>query len=303
MVSNVIDLGSTLNDLARTTWTDIADGRRLGVGMGEVGITDRNMLALRREHPSLLVHKYSAYEEVRTGADWEWWLRTADGWICLVFQAKILDVNGRYPGITKGQAEGKSQVDVLVRSCLVRSERLNGGVWPFYCFYNSWQGGWPKGVKRFDGDDPRTMSIKELQLYGCAAANAWNVRRVLYRREYSNRRTLRDSYLPISRPWATIFPDSESTGYGPQEMITMLSSWMFGIRAEMSHEPPPPKPPFDEYGAEPSEVQRRDRLAIYGDPTLIHRPPDYVFDLLEGRVQSRRLKPLARRVVILPELL
>ena len=104
MVSDVIGLRTTLDHLARATWTDIADGRQLGLGMGEVGITDRNMLVLRREHPSLLIHKHGPYEEVRTGADWEWWLGTPGGWICLVFQAKVLDANGRYPGITKPQS-------------------------------------------------------------------------------------------------------------------------------------------------------------------------------------------------------
>jgi hypothetical protein len=115
MVNNIAALKSTLDTLAQTTWTDIAEGRRLGVGMGEVGITDHNMLALRRAHPSLLVHKHSAHEEVRTGADWEWWLRISGKWICLVFQAKVLNINGRYPGITKGQTDGKPQVDLLLR--------------------------------------------------------------------------------------------------------------------------------------------------------------------------------------------
>jgi hypothetical protein len=296
MVSEVTSLRSTLDDLARATWADIEDGRRLRVGMGEVSITDRNMLTLRREHPSLLVHKHPAYEEVRTGADWEWWLETSDGWICLVFQAKVLDANGRYSGITKGQAEGKPQVEVLVWSCLRRSERLDGAVWPLYCFYNSWQGGWPEGIERFDGADPHIISIKELQLYGCAAANAWSVRRVLFHQAYSSRRTLRNSYLPISRPWSTIFPDSpDPMRYSPGEMMTLLSSWM----------PYPPEPPWgDHHGEDSGEMQRRDRLAIYRDPSPINRPPDYVLDLLEdGIARPRRLKPLARRVVILPELL
>jgi hypothetical protein len=302
MVSGVTGLRSTLDDLARTTWTDIADGRRLGVGMGEVGITDRNMLTLRREHPSLLVHKHSADEEVRTGADWEWWLGTSDGWICLVFQAKVLNTYGRYSGITKGQSEGKPQVEALVRTCLLRSERLNGAVWPFYCFYNTWEGGWPASVQRFDGVDPRAMSAKELQLYGCAAANAWHVRQVLHDQEYSNRRTIRNSYLPISRPWSMTFPDSaEPTAYSPGEVITTsageviktLSSWMFVHRSQI--EPVP--------DVAPGRVMRRDRLAIYRYPVTISQPPHYVLDLLEGRVRPRRLKPLARRVAILPELL
>lgn len=298
MGSNVVGLRSTLDDLACTTWTDIEDGRRLGVGMGEVGITDRNMLTLRREHPSLLVHKHSAYEEVRTGADWEWWLGTQDGWICLVFQAKVLNVNGRYTGIMKGHSEGKAQVDLLVRSCLLRSERLNGAVWPLYCFYNSWTGGWPPGVERFDGTNPRNIPMKELRIYGCAVADAWSVRRVLFDQEYSSRRTVRNTYLPISRPWSMILPDtSESTYYGPREISTILSSWMLGHRTRGTTEPP-----LDDNGTEPSRVQRRDRLAIYREPEPINQPPVYVLDLLEGRVQPRLLKPLARRVAILSDL-
>ena len=46
-------LRPTLENLARTTWMKITDGRRLGVPMGETGITDHNMLDLRLEHPIL----------------------------------------------------------------------------------------------------------------------------------------------------------------------------------------------------------------------------------------------------------
>ena len=95
-MADIADLRQTLENLARATWTDIDAGRQLSVPMGETGITDRNMLALRREHPSLVVHKHAAYEEIRTGADWEWWLGTPDGWICLVFQAKVLSAARRY---------------------------------------------------------------------------------------------------------------------------------------------------------------------------------------------------------------
>jgi hypothetical protein len=298
MVNNIAGLRLTLDKLVQTTWTDISDGRRLGIGMGEVGITDRNMLALRREHPLLLIHKHSAYEEVRTGADWEWWLHTSDGWICLVFQAKLLSTNGRYPGITKGQVEGKPQVDVLLRSCLIRSERLNGAVWPLYCFYNSWKGGWPEGVPKYDGAKLYLPQLEDLELYGCAAVNAWSVKRILVDRGYSNRRTLRDSYLPVSRPWSMIFPDPvESLLDSPRQIMSTLSSWMPGRR------PLTPAQPLDDAGDPGSDMTPRGRLAIYSDPAPIDRPPEYVLDLLEdGTVRPRRLRPLARRVVILPEL-
>jgi hypothetical protein len=158
------------------------------------------MLTLRRAHPSMIVYKHSAHEEIRTGADWEWWIGTSQGWLCLVFQAKLLDINERYAGISKGQSEGRPQVDLLLRSCLVRSERLNTAIWPLYCFYNSWQGGWPSAVERFDGIDPLTVPEGQVRLYGCAVTDAWSVRRILLDEQYSNRRTIRDSYLPISQP-------------------------------------------------------------------------------------------------------
>jgi hypothetical protein len=304
VVSDIIGLRPTLESLARTTWTDIAEGRKLGVPMGEVGITDHNMLALRREHPSILIHKYTIHEEVRTGADWEWWLGTSDGWICLVFQAKLLAANGKYPGITKGQAKGKSQIDVLLRYCVRRSEQFNGTVWPLYCFYNNWLGAWPEDVPKYDGVDPRIMPASELQLYGCAAADAWSVWRVLRDPSYYMRRTLRDSYLPVSRPWSTIFPDpAESATYSPRQTMINLSSWLRGRTRSLpplpDREPLPPSPE-SETGEEEPSVARRDRMAIYRDFAFISRPPEYVFDLLQGRVQPRRLKPLARRIVILP---
>jgi hypothetical protein len=300
-----------LENLARTTWTNIADGRRLGVGMGETTITDHNMLALRREHPSLIVHKHPAREEIHTGADWEWWLSTSGGWICLIFQAKLLDRDGRYPGITKGIAQGKPQIDALLRTCLARSEKLDGTVWPLYCFYNSWSGKWPGGVQRYDSSDPRIMSDLDLQLFGCAAADAWDVRRIVASRDYHNRLTLRDSYLPVSRPWSMIFPDpAEAKTYKPSQTLTALAAWRY--RDALLEASPPPAPSGsaeDELlpqnrtsGSESAKTTRRDRGVIYRDPALINRPPDYVLELLAtGRTRpNRRLKPIARRLVVLP---
>ena len=168
----------------------------LGVGMGEVGITDRNLLALRRQHPDLLVHKHSAREEVRTGADWEWWIGTASGWTCLVFQAKRLGDDGRYHGLTKVQPSGLRQVDALIRACWDRSNRLQGVVWPLYCLYNSWPGAWPDGVPNllYSQTSLQPVSVADLSLYGCAVVEAQVVRQVVTGRQYSHRRTVRDTY-------------------------------------------------------------------------------------------------------------
>jgi hypothetical protein len=294
MADGILGLRPTLEKLARTTWMKIADGRRLGIPMGETGITDHNMLDLRRELPSLVIHKHAPHEEIRTGADWEWWLSTADGWICLVFQAKVLDAAGRYPGITKGMAQGQPQIQELLRTCLDRSKKLAGTVWPLYCFYNSWFGKWPDGVRRYDACDSRTMSDRDLQLFGCAAADAWRVGRILADKNYKNRRTLRDTYLPVSRPWSLIFPDpSDSETYSSGQTLRALSSWRYD---RLLVELPPP----DEIGL-PDTLRRRGHTTIYEDPSPVPRLPDYVLDLIEGTPgRPRRLKPLARRTVVLP---
>ena len=257
-------------------------GRLLGVPMGEVGITDHNMLTLRIKHESLIIHKHPIHEEVRTGADWEWWLDTPQGWLCLVFQAKILDQNGRYAGITKRNAADKLQAETLLESCKRRSRRLGGPVWPFYCLYNSWTGPWPQDVPKHDGLDPSLMTLEELQLYGCAAADAWSVLQVLRDPDYSNRRTLRDTYLPYCRPWSLIFPDPEDPPADETAAITnMLASWMPGYRAQLPrgtdrvHEPD-----SEDSGLNSPDASRQDHVEIRRNPALIQHPPPYVLDLV-----------------------
>jgi len=74
-----------------------------------------------------------------------------------------------------------------------------------------------------------------------------------------------------------------------------MLTWMFGRQTQLSGT-------WDEL--EPRSVMRRDRLAVYRHPAVISEPPEYVLDLLEGRrVRSRRLRPLGRRVAVLPDFL
>ena len=165
-----------------------------------------------------------------------------------------------------------------------------------YCFYNSWRGGWPKGVQRYDGANRYDPPEEELQLYGCAAVDAWSVRQILVGGDYSNRRTLRNSYLPVSRPWSMIFADPAI--HGPREAMVTLSSWMPGRR-----QIPPALPPGEGEDTESEGMHRHNRLDVYRDSAPISTPPQYVLDLLQdGEIQPRRLKPLARRVAILPGL-
>ena len=196
-------LRPTLENLARTTWMKIADGRRLGVPMGETGITDHNMLDLRLEHPSLLIHKHAPHEEIRTGADWEWWLATGDDGSVWSSRRRCWTSRAGIRASPKGWPRASR-----------RSKRCCGLAWPDQrslpvpsgrCTASITAGparsaGGRQQIRR--KPDPRTMSDRDLQLFGCAAADAWMVGSILADKNYNNRHTLRDTYLPVSRPWS-----------------------------------------------------------------------------------------------------
>jgi hypothetical protein len=259
--------------------------------MGETGITDRNLLDLLRRHPRLILRKHAAREEVITGADFEWWLGSPAGWTCLLFQAKRLHKDGRYHGLTQRLPSGQLQVDRLIQACWGRSLRLGGAVWPIYCFYNYWQGGWPIKIsavpseERVDGK----VAASRLPSYGCALASAQSVRRIVTDQHYGGRRTIRDSHLPNCRPWSDlILPMAQHPAVGAMESAARL--------AETVHP-----------GVTPQRLQasikrgRSKRSVVWMDPTLIPEPPQYVLDMLDGRSHRRMIKPLAGRVAVLHE--
>ena len=186
------------------------------------------MLALRREHPSLLVHKHSVHEEVRTGADWEWWLGT-----------RRMDMP-RLPGKGAGRpwqvrrhneraAEGSRK---LTSCCGVACRDQSGSTVPFGPCTASTTAGRARGPKACRGSmgpirapcphGTSTLWVRRRRCLECSAG--------VGRPQLLTRRTLRDSYLPVSRPWSMIFSDpAESTVKGPETtMKTTLAASMSG---------------------------------------------------------------------------
>lgn len=299
MSLNLVSLKQTLDRVARFTWTDIRDGQQLGISQGETSITDRSLLAIKREHPTLLMRKHPVHEEVRSGADWEWWVGEEGYWTCLLFQAKRLSDDGRYHGLTKREPTGVYQVDTLIRASWERSRRLGGTVWPMYCFYNSWRGSWPRGVPTllYPEDPKRWVDDAHLPLYGCAVVEGQHVRRIVTSDRYNQRKTVRDTYLPYSRPWSLLFEQPQRNPFFDlSELLSRLSEWADEVSsieptAETHHR-----------GTKERQLSSQRREVVWRRPLPISRVPDYVIDLLEGRpTRSRRLKPLARRVVILTD--
>jgi hypothetical protein len=309
-------LAATLDTIARDTWVLLADGRKLGLSMGETTITDINLLNIRREHPELVIHKHTAREEVRTGADWEWWIGADQGWLCLVFQAKRVSREGRYSGLLQKVPSGRRlQVDVLLQSCWDRTLRLDGGVWPIYCFYNSWIERWPRNAPSLIYTDQQLKQHDSIDFpaFGCAIVGAQIVRQVLMNAYFSRRRTLRDTYLPYSRPWSHLFgrdatASRDLEGVAREIAILMdkdavMQDLPRGVEVAALQVPSGPREleiTSHEVAPTTSPEARRVRLD-WQDIGLVRQPPEYVLDLLGRGPRRRRLKPLARRVVVLTE--
>jgi hypothetical protein len=320
MALDLAMLSLTLAAIARSTWTDLRDGRMFGVSQSETSITDRSLLALRREHSELLVHKHHPFEEVRTGADWEWWLSAGGAWTCLLFQAKRLSDDGRYHGLTSKLPNGTLQVDALIKTCWERSMKLGGTVWPFYCFYNFWPGPWPHGLPSllYPTDRTRRVTDDDLPLYGCAVVQAQHVRQIVTHHQFNRRKTIRDTYLPLSRPWSQLFDIRnlhQSGSSGLDHIMNELARWTTEVEAteasRLGFPVSPERTTISNLGPSqaPDEARprlptrsRRSRSTTWLKPQPITRLPEYVVDLLEQRsARPRQLKPLARRVVVLPD--
>ena len=312
MALSLTRLGASLEAVAKRTWTDLRDGQQLGVSQGETGITDRALLQLRREHPGLLVHKHATAEEVRTGADWEWWIGFKGLWTCLLFQAKRLNPDGHYRGLTKRQPYGSYQIETLIKTCKQRSRKLNGTVWPLYCFYNYWHGPWPHGVPSllYPDEPAREVSENDLSLYGCSVAHAQQVHNIVIDPLYSRRRTARDSYLPLSRPWSLLFASEKMD---LRELLTTMSGWISeplplrSITRSGQRQVPKVLPASRDDEWQRLEETGRSSIERVADSELlaarpIERLPDYVVDLMEGReIRRRQLRPLARRVAVVKD--
>ena len=70
-----------LEELARHTWSRIADGHHLGVRQGEVAITDYLLFEIARQRlPNIIIAKTPHNLERLKGTDWEWWIGSRRAW-------------------------------------------------------------------------------------------------------------------------------------------------------------------------------------------------------------------------------
>jgi hypothetical protein len=126
------------------------------------------LATLKRFHPNdVVVKQFSTkIEGSVTGADWEWWFHSDDGWFGMRVQAKRINCKSRcYPKLNKFSGSSKDkQVDRLI------TDAEKWGLYPIYCFYNYWDTSVvevPSNCRSFPPIDEH---------YGCTVSDAYFVR-------------------------------------------------------------------------------------------------------------------------------
>lgn len=205
MTLDLTRLASDMDELALQTWRKITDGPAAGVRFREEGITEHNLFALASIHPGLNLHYFRPDEEVKNGADWEWWIGSdAAGWIGLRLQAKKFKA-GQYATLNyRSRSETRMQAQVLVEQAA--ADARGRALYPLFCFYNGWAKplGWPEDVAwTIDCAQPANCpNVPDVRVFGCALAAAPDVAKELQTQPGTGpaRR-----FLPMQRPWSWLF--------------------------------------------------------------------------------------------------
>jgi hypothetical protein len=208
MKLNLTQLATDMDELALQTWRKIAHGPAAGVRFREEGLTEHNLFALTATHPSLKLRYFRPDEEVKNGADWEWWIGSdTSGWIGLRLQAKKLKA-GDYATLNyRSCAETRLQAQVLVDE--TAADAQGRALYPLFCFYNGWAkpSGWPQGVTWTIGcaQPANCPNVPDVRVFGCALAAAADVLRAL---QAGPRAVQASRFLPLQRPWSWLFEPS-----------------------------------------------------------------------------------------------
>jgi hypothetical protein len=186
--------------LAARTWTDIQDGERTGIRIGEESITDRLLLDIARSMPlPSVVTKWNRFEEARlTGADFDWWFLEPDSGIgvALRIQAKRIDYfNQEFPGLKAGNRLGPQRE--MLKDSSLRAERH-----PLYLFYlasSSERTGATACGSHASNETPAGWAGGANELYGCSLTGIGAVEEAVKRGDLSL-----DFFWPLLLPWSCL---------------------------------------------------------------------------------------------------
>ena len=210
------DLTDLMDSLARQTWFNLTTSRRLEMRMGEVTVSEVNLLAMSQllaanGLPVELVATRS--DEATTGVDFEIWLVHQNmRFFGYSIQAKIIDVRKdkfTYPKLGHRDTSGTFQYDLL------EAHALAVGSHPVHVFYNGWAAA---------PSEPPVPAGPPREHFGCAALMTSVVRdiRKATTKPFGSgtRASVQASdYLPLAIPWSDLFrvPEIYASASSPDE--------------------------------------------------------------------------------------
>ncbi|MCU1584530.1 MAG: hypothetical protein JWM49_1086 [Microbacteriaceae bacterium] len=205
-------LADLMDDLATETWSKVHRAHQIRMSMGEVTISQHNLLSLEELNVTL-AHKIQIQEvsqnaERKIGADFEIWLERSDGSaLGYSIQAKRVrhgKLHYTYPELShRGDNKGELQYDTLLRHARARNSVA------MHVFYNGWD--------QSDSTKPHFPTPTNLRglptLYGCAAIPTTRVKAV---REVGSRMNNKvKAFAPFTFPWSDLLRISPTGGAGP----------------------------------------------------------------------------------------
>ncbi|MET4782409.1 DUF6615 family protein [Glaciihabitans sp. UYNi722] len=191
------DLTNLMDELSHQTWFNLTAARRLNMRMGEVTITEVNLLAIARliDRTGVNVELIATRsDEKTTGTDFEIWVKLRSGRVLgFAVQAKIIYVHdGKYEYSSLGHGNKNG-----AQMKLLEAHAARRGAQPVHVFFNGWD--------TSDSKAPPTPRGKSAELYGCAAIMTPVVRRVRTGIGYRKGVNRAAPYLKVSIPWSELF--------------------------------------------------------------------------------------------------
>ena len=292
------DLTDLMDELSRQTWFNLTMARQLDMRMGEVTISETNLLALARliEDKGLPVELIATRaDESTTGVDFEIWLVARNArFFGYSIQAKVIDVrNAKFTYPKLGHKAGATyQYELL------ETHALDVGSHPVHLFYNGW-------ANRSPGA-PGFPAGFDTELFGCAAVMTSVVHDVRDATTKPHGGTTRASvqaadYLSTAVPWSELFkrldpparaPKPSGPSDGTDVVLSSLPPYRDGAGGVLVTPGPsgPPRRPIDVNGRDLNALEKR--LAVLSgehfEPRRPSKLPDYV---TQARGKARKQLP------------
>jgi hypothetical protein len=192
-----------MDELSRQTWFNLTEARRLKMRMGEVTITEINLLAIRQliELSKLKVEIVpTRADESKTGADFEIWLDfKGKRFFGYAVQAKVVGVReDKYTYAHLGHKAGSPKV---FQYDLLEAHAKDVNAHAVHVFFNGWA--------LPSTGAPALPPGPDAELFGCAALMTSVVREIRAVKKRGGASVVASDYLDRAVPWSELFRTSQ----------------------------------------------------------------------------------------------